>query len=440
MVIGVANAGGYIPPTWFGALLEALEAGLDLISGMHVRLATLPGLQSAADKYNRRLIDVRTPPAGIPVASGLKRSGRRLLTVGTDCALGKKYTALAIARGLQARGIDATFRATGQTGIMIAGEGMPIDSVVADFIAGAAEMLSPNAPPDHIDVIEGQGSLFHPSYAGVALGLLHGSQPDRFVVCHEPGRTHVLGHAAFPLPSIEQVIEQTIALGRLTNPGIRCAGVSLNTAKLDEAEACANSTASKSGWRCRSRIPCGAAQLSSACSMPVSSGADQANQPSAFQRFVLPGLAFKAVVIGGGYATGREIAEFFLPAGPWGGIAAMAVATVIWCVVCATTFIFARRLRERDYRSFFRALLGRAWPVFEICLPAVRGADPRGVRGRRGRDRSGNVRRTADRRHAVPDGRNRHLSRLSETRASNASSRGSPYCSTAFTPRSWSSP
>jgi len=237
MVIGVANAGGHIPPSWYGALLEALEAGLDLVSGMHMRLSSLPGLQSAADKYNRRLIDVRTPPTGIPIASGLKRSGRRLLTVGTDCALGKKYTALAIARGLQARQINATFRATGQTGIMIAGEGMPLDSVVADFIAGAAEVLSPNAPPEHIDVIEGQGSIFHPSYAGVALGLLHGSQPDRFVVCHEPGRAHVLGHAAFRLPSIEQVIEQTIALGRLTNPDIRCAGISLNTAKLDAANA-----------------------------------------------------------------------------------------------------------------------------------------------------------------------------------------------------------
>ena len=235
MVIGVANAGGHIPASWFPALLEALEAGLDLISGMHVRLSSLPGLQMAAERYNRRLIDVRTPPPGIPVATGAKRSGRRLLTVGTDCALGKKYTALAIARGLQARRIDATFRATGQTGIMIAGQGMPLDSVVADFIAGAAEMLSPDAAPDHIDVIEGQGSIFHPSYAGVALGLLHGSQPDLFVVCHEPGRTHVLGNAGFPLPSIEQVVEQTVALGRLTNPRIRCAGVSLNTSKLDEA-------------------------------------------------------------------------------------------------------------------------------------------------------------------------------------------------------------
>jgi len=237
MVIGVANAGGHIPPGWFGALLEALEAGLDLVSGMHMRLASLPGLQSAADKYNRRLFDVRTPPNGIPIASGLKRTGRRLLTVGTDCALGKKYTALAIARGLQARRVDATFRATGQTGIMIAGEGMPLDSVVADFIAGAAEALSPNAAPNHIDVIEGQGSLFHPSFAGVALGLLHGSQPDSFIVCHEPTRTHVLGHAEFVLPSLEQVIAQTIALGRLTNPAIRCVGISLNTAKLDAAAA-----------------------------------------------------------------------------------------------------------------------------------------------------------------------------------------------------------
>jgi len=237
MVIGVANPGGHIPASWFGALLEALEAGLDLVSGMYVRLSSLPGLQLAADKYNRRLIDVRTPPAGIPIASGLKRSGRRLLTVGTDCALGKKYTALAIVRGLRARNINATFRATGQTGIMIAGEGMPLDSVVADFIAGAAEVLSPSAPPDHIDVIEGQGSIFHPAYAGVALGLLHGSQPDSFVVCHEPGRTHVLGNAEFLLPSIEQVVEQTIALGRVTNPKIRCVGISLNTSKLDAAEA-----------------------------------------------------------------------------------------------------------------------------------------------------------------------------------------------------------
>ena len=174
--------------------------------------------------------------------------------------------------------------------------------------------------------------------------------------------------------------------------------------------------------------------------MPVSSRAAQANHPSAFQRFVLPGLAFKAVVIGGGYATGREIAEFFLPAGPWGGIAAMAVATVIWCVVCAMTFVFARRLRERDYRSFFRALLGRAWPVFEIAylifvvlILAVFGA----AAGAIGAATFG---APPICRHAVPDGRNRASVRRSETRASNACSRGCPYCSTAFTPRSSYSP
>lgn len=237
LVIGVANAGGFIPDSWIAALIEALEAGLDLVSGMHMRLADNPLLSAAATRLGRRLIDIRTPPRDIPVASGRKRSGKRLLTVGTDCALGKKYTALALARAIVARGIDADFRATGQTGILIAGGGIPMDAVIADFEAGAAELLSPAASPQHWDVIEGQGSLFHPAYAGVSLGLLHGSQPDVFVVCHEPGRGHVLGYPDFPLPQIEEVIDLTIRFGRRTNPSIRCAGVSLNTGKLDAAAA-----------------------------------------------------------------------------------------------------------------------------------------------------------------------------------------------------------
>ncbi len=237
MVIGVANPGGVIPDAWLPALLQALEAGLDLIGGMHARLADVPSLRDAAARLGRRLIDVRKPPAGIPVGTGRKRSGRRLLTVGTDCALGKKYTALALAEAFRARGVATDFRATGQTGILIAGTGMPLDAVVVDFAAGAAEMLSPDAADDHWDVIEGQGSLFHPSYAGVTLALLHGSQPDVFVVCHEPGRTHVLGHPSYPLPSIEETIEMTLRLGRRTNPDIRCAGVSLNTSRLDPAQA-----------------------------------------------------------------------------------------------------------------------------------------------------------------------------------------------------------
>jgi uncharacterized NAD-dependent epimerase/dehydratase family protein len=173
----------------------------------------------------------------LPVGTGRKRSGKRLLTVGTDCALGKKYTALAVARAFAARGVDADFRATGQTGIMIAGSGIPLDAVVADFAAGAAELLSPDAPADHWDVIEGQGSLFHPAYAGVSLALLHGSQPDAFIVCHDPARPATLGLADLPLPTIERVIALTVALGARTNPAIRCAGVSLNTAALSAAEA-----------------------------------------------------------------------------------------------------------------------------------------------------------------------------------------------------------
>ncbi|WP_322110945.1 DUF1611 domain-containing protein [Steroidobacter gossypii] len=237
MVIGVANAGGRILDSWMPSLLEALEAGLDLVAGMHMRLADTPALTAAAERHGRRLIDVRTPPRGIPTATGRKRSGKRLLAVGTDCALGKKYTALAIARAFKQRGVNVDFRATGQTGIMIAGRGMPMDAVVSDFEAGAAEVLSPDAAPDHWDVIEGQGSLFHPSYAAVSLGLLHGSQPDVIVVCHEPGRTHVMGLPDFPLPSLEEAIDLNLRLGRRTNPAIRCGGVSLNTSQLSQAQA-----------------------------------------------------------------------------------------------------------------------------------------------------------------------------------------------------------
>jgi uncharacterized NAD-dependent epimerase/dehydratase family protein len=237
LVIGVANPGGVIPETWIPVLLEALEAGLDLVGGMHAKLKDIPPIAAAAVRLNRRLIDVRTPPTGIPVANGKKRAGKRLLTVGSDCALGKKYTALAIARAFKARGIEADFRATGQTGIMIAGGGMPIDAVVSDFVAGAAEMLSPDNAPHHWDVIEGQGSLFHPAYAGVSLGLLHGSQPDVIVVCHDPSRQHVLGHPSYALPTPAEVIDLTLRLGARTNGAIRCAGVSLNTSSYDAAEA-----------------------------------------------------------------------------------------------------------------------------------------------------------------------------------------------------------
>lgn len=233
VVIGVANEGGFIARTWIAPLVEALEAGLDIVSGMHARLGEVPELAQAAHRTGRRLIDVRAAPPAIPIGTGRKRTGKRLLTVGTDCALGKKYTALALARAFKDRGIDTDFRATGQTGILIAGGGVPMDAVISDFEAGAAELLNPEAAPDHWDVIEGQGSLFHPSFAAVSLGLLHGSQPDVFVVCHDPLRAHILGSPDFALPTIEEVIELTVMLGRRTNPAIRCGGVALNTSALD---------------------------------------------------------------------------------------------------------------------------------------------------------------------------------------------------------------
>jgi uncharacterized NAD-dependent epimerase/dehydratase family protein len=237
MVIGAATIGGEITAAWIPALEQALEAGLDLVSGMHTRLESVPRLAETAARLGRRLINVRQPPAGLPTGTGRKRSGRRLLTVGTDCALGKKYTALSLTREFKKRGVDADFRATGQTGILIAGRGIPIDAVVADFVAGAAEILSPDAAAEHWDLVEGQGSLFHPAYAGVSLGLLHGTQPDVIVICHEVGRDRVLGLPEYATPSIREAIELTLTLARRTNPEVRCAGVSLNTVSLDDAQA-----------------------------------------------------------------------------------------------------------------------------------------------------------------------------------------------------------
>jgi uncharacterized NAD-dependent epimerase/dehydratase family protein len=237
LVIGVAPIGGEIAPHWVSTLVGAMEAGLDLISGMHTRLGSLPELAAGSAKTGRCLFDVRQPPPGLTPGTGHKRSGRRLLTVGTDCALGKKYTALSLTRELKKRGVDAEFRATGQTGILIAGGGIPIDSVISDFIAGAAEALSPDAAPEHWDVVEGQGSVFHPLYAGVSLGLLHGTQPDVIVMCHEVGRDQVLGLPNYLTPHIPEAIELTLRLARRTNPGVRCAGVSLNTSGMDESRA-----------------------------------------------------------------------------------------------------------------------------------------------------------------------------------------------------------
>jgi uncharacterized NAD-dependent epimerase/dehydratase family protein len=237
LVIGVATRGGKIQENWMPVMIEALGAGLDIISGMHSRLSDYPELKRAAERLGRRLFDVRVPPNNLPVATGRKRSGKRLLTVGTDCSLGKKYTALSLTRGFNQLTVDATFRATGQTGIMIAGDGIPIDAVVADFIGGAAEVLTPDAEATHWDVVEGQGSIFHPSYSGVSLGLLHGTQPDVIVVCHEAGRSRVYGLEQFAIPKLQETIDLHLTLAQRTNPRARCAGISLNTSSLNDEQA-----------------------------------------------------------------------------------------------------------------------------------------------------------------------------------------------------------
>jgi uncharacterized NAD-dependent epimerase/dehydratase family protein len=238
MVVGVVNAGGVLPDHWIGKILEALEAGLDVATGLHKRLGSVVAIADAARRLNRRLHDVRYSDREFATGKGIKRPGLRVLTVGTDCSVGKKYTALALEREMIAQGMNAEFRATGQTGVLISGRGVAIDAVVADFIAGAAEWLTPANDPDHWDVVEGQGSLFHPSFAGVTLGLLHGSQPDAFIVCHEPTRSTMRG-VKHPLPSIAEVIERTIVEGRLTNPRIQCTGIAVNTENLSEPDALA---------------------------------------------------------------------------------------------------------------------------------------------------------------------------------------------------------
>lgn len=236
LVIGTASVGGGVAEHWLETLEQAAGAGLDIVAGVHTRLGDIPRLREAAARSGARLVDVRVPPASLPVGTGLKRRGRRLLTVGTDCAVGKKYTALALERDMREAGLDAEFRASGQTGIMIAGRGIPIDSVVSDFLTGAAELLSPDNDDNHWDVIEGQGGITHPGYCAVSAGLLVGSQPDAFVVCHEAGRSHVSGWSAFALPSIREVIERTVTTGSLTNPAITCVGVSVNTSGLPAGE------------------------------------------------------------------------------------------------------------------------------------------------------------------------------------------------------------
>lgn len=237
MIVGVANRGGIISETWADAIVAAIEAGMDIASGLHQKLASNPKIREAAEKHGRTLTDVRHPTREFPVASGVKRTGKRLLTIGTDVSVGKMYTSLAIWREMEKRGMKTTFSATGQTGIFIAGDGVSVDAVVADFISGASEWLSPDADADHWHVVEGQGSLYHTSYAGVTLGLIHGSQPDALVICHDAARKTARGLGDKGLPSFEEVIEAGMWAAKNVNPDVEVVGVSINTKSLDDAAA-----------------------------------------------------------------------------------------------------------------------------------------------------------------------------------------------------------
>lgn len=237
LVIGVANRGGVISPAWKQVLVSALQEGFDLASGLHNLLRDEPDLVAAAKACGRELHDVRVPGVTYPIANGVKRSGKRCLAVGTDCSVGKMYTALAMDAEMRNRGMKATFRATGQTGILITGGGVPLDAVIADFMAGSVEWLTPDNDDDHWDLIEGQGSLFHVSFSGVTMALVHGGQPDALILCHEPTRTHMRGLPGYDLPSLEDLRDTALALARVANPDCQVVGIAVNTAAMDESEA-----------------------------------------------------------------------------------------------------------------------------------------------------------------------------------------------------------
>ena len=237
LVIGVANRGGVISDAWKAVLIEAMEAGMDIAAGLHTLLNRQADLVEAARRTGRTLHDVRVPTVQYPIADGKKRRGKRLLAVGTDCSCGKMYTTLALEKSMHERGLKADFRATGQTGILIDGAGVPLDAVIADFMAGAVEYLTPDADDDHWDLIEGQGSLFHPSYSGVTLALIHGGQPDALVLCHEPTRTHLRGLPHYKVPSLEELRVLAVQMAQIVNPDVQVVGCAINTAALSDAEA-----------------------------------------------------------------------------------------------------------------------------------------------------------------------------------------------------------
>jgi len=235
-VLGLANAGGYVDPEWVPYIIEAIECGMEVASGLHRRLDEIPEIKAAANKHGVILHDIRHGYNNLKTGKGSKRKGKRILAVGTDCSVGKMYTTLAITNEMEARNFNVDFRATGQTGVMIVGSGICIDAVVADFISGGIEELAPDNDDYHWDVIEGQGSLFNPAFAGVSLGLLHGSQPDIIIMCVEAGRDHIKDLPHIPAPTLKDCIDLNLKCASLTNQAVKLGGISLNCRNLSAEE------------------------------------------------------------------------------------------------------------------------------------------------------------------------------------------------------------
>ncbi len=239
-LVGVATQGGRFPPAWRALLKASIEAGLDVENGLHEFLTVDPELSELAARHSVELRDLRKPPAdlNVPTGENMIVPAKIVLTVGSDCAIGKKTVAIELDREARRQGLKSLFVPTGQTGIAIAGWGIAIDAVVADFIAGAAERLVVEGAHRGGEVlfVEGQGSLVHPAYSGVTLGLMHGAAPHAYVLCHVAGATSVEGYPEHPLPSLTELVElherSSLPLRRA-----RVAAIALNTRALEESEA-----------------------------------------------------------------------------------------------------------------------------------------------------------------------------------------------------------
>ncbi|HEX5386173.1 MAG TPA: DUF1611 domain-containing protein [Gemmatimonadales bacterium] len=242
VIIGIAPVGGRLPEEWRAWLAQALDAGCDIVSGLHTFLADDPMLAARAAAAGRNIVDVRRPPSDLPVAAGRAAAldAYVVLTVGSDCNVGKMTAQLELERRLNRRGVRTRFAPTGQTGIMLAGWGIAVDAVVADFIAGAAERLTLEAARDaDVVLVEGQGSINHPGYSGVTLGLLHGSCPDGLILCHQASRACVGEYregARLPIPPLAEYVRWYEMLGSAVHP-TKVIGVSLNTWDLNAGAA-----------------------------------------------------------------------------------------------------------------------------------------------------------------------------------------------------------